>query len=112
MFSPAKVSTIQYTTNSSPSDFIAYAKVIFKAAFNECRAPQDLMVRVCKLLQDADAFTGFMEFVNKMAAIDSEWNLWVQFVFSTCHCYLTLFLAVQGSNWKLQLLNGSHIRHI
>ena len=45
----------------------------------------------------------FMQFVHKIAEIDDVWKLWVDFVFTNCYCYLTLYLVFRHSNWKLRL---------
>ena len=61
------------------------------------------MVRLSALLQDIDSLSNFMNFVHQIAEKDAVWNLWVNFVFINCYCYLKLYLAIRGSNWRLRL---------
>ena len=92
-----------YTTHSNPSHLIDNVKCILDAALKESRTPYELMVRLTELSQDIDVLSNFMNFVHKMAEKDAVWNLWVNFVFTNCHCYLTLYLAIRSCNWKLRL---------
>ena len=73
------------------------------AGIKESRSPYDLMLRVNTLMQEIDSFANFMQFIYKMGEADSVCNLWVDFVLTNCYCYLTLYLAIRGSNWKLHL---------
>jgi len=61
------------------------------------------MVQCEALLQDSDEFTSFKEFANQIANNDATWSLWYGFVFNNCYCYLTLYLSIRSSNWKLRL---------
>ena len=90
-----------YHTN--PSGLMANVKSILEAGIKESRSPYDLMVQVNTLMQEIDSFANFMQFIYEMGEADSVWNLWVDFVFINCYCYLTLYLAICGSNWKLCL---------
>ena len=92
-----------YIAQSNPANLTDNVRSILAAVLNESQSPHHLIERVCGLLQDTDALTGFMGFINQMADRDSVWNLWVNFVFSNCYCYITLFLVIRGSNWKLRL---------
>ena len=44
-----------------------------------------------------------MKFVHRMAELDDIWKLWVDFVFVNCYSYVGLYLAIQGSDWKLRV---------
>ena len=92
-----------YITQFNPANLTDNVRSILAAILNESQSSHHLTERVCGLLQDTDALTGFMGFVNQMADRDSEWNLWVNFMFSNCYCYITLFIVIRGSNWKLRL---------
>lgn len=48
-------------------------------------------------------YAQFRDYVSKMAAIDSTWMFWEQFVFQDCLAYITLHLGVRCSNWTLQV---------
>ena len=39
----------------------------------------------------------------QMAEKDKVWNLWADFVFVNCYCYIMLYLGVRSSNWNLRL---------
>ena len=43
----------------------------------------------------------FFAFVHVQT--DETWKFWVQFVFYNCYCYISLYLAIRGSNWDLRM---------
>ena len=92
-----------FVSHTSPAHLMENVRCILEAGIKESRSPYNLMVRLNVLLEDMDSLPNFMQFVHKMAKIDSVWRLWVGFVFTNCYCYLTLYLAIRGSNWKLRL---------
>ncbi len=48
-------------------------------------------------------YAKFREFVTRMAALDSTWKFWEQFVFQDCLAYIMLYLGVRCSNWTLRV---------
>jgi len=48
-------------------------------------------------------YAQFRDYVSKMAAIDSTWRFWEQFVFQDCLAYIMLHLGVRCSNWTLRV---------
>ena len=94
-----------YINHTNPTGLLDNVKCILEVGIKESQSPYDLMVRLDTLMQDIDSFANFMQFFHKMAEVDSVWKLWVDFVFTNCHCYLTLYLAILGGNWKLRLIS-------
>ena len=92
-----------YTTNTNPSYLVENVKCILIAAIDNRRSPHQLMVHIEALLQDNASLTGFKEFVNRMAQRDAVWCPWADFVLINCDCYITLYLAIQSSNWNLRV---------
>ena len=92
-----------YVYHTNPTDLMENVKCFLEAGIKESQSPYNLMVRLDTLMQEIDSLANFMKFVHKMAEIDDVWKLWVDFVFTNCYCYLTLYLAIRGSNWKLRL---------
>ena len=86
-----------YTTNTN------LVENILTAAIDNSRSPYQLIVRIKALLQDNAYLTNFKEFANQMAQRDAVWYLWVDFVLTNCYIYITLYLAIQSSNWNLRV---------
>lgn len=42
-----------------------------------------------------------------MAAADTNWKFWIQFVFKDALAYIGLYLAIRSGNWLLRLASKS-----
>jgi len=67
------------------------------------KSPQHLMKRTHELVKDSCIDKNFKDFVEEMSAADQTWKFWVQFIFRDCFSYISLYLAVKCSNWKLRI---------
>ena len=90
-----------YVTSCDIKNLTNSAKSILSKAFQENHLPNHLTRQIKQLIEDSNTEENFMKFVYEQT--DHTWKLWVQFVFSDCYCYITLYLAVRGSNWNLCL---------
>ena len=77
------------------------AKCILSNAIQESQSPDHLIQQIRQLLEDLHIEEKFMNFIHEQA--DDTWKLWVQYVFQDCYCYITLYLALDGSNWDLRV---------
>ncbi len=64
---------------------------------------EDVLTKVERITEETRASTLFIEFVEKRAQDDDTWRLWKQFVFTDCMAYLSLYLGIRSSNWKLRM---------
>ena len=82
-------------------DFPKNAKCILFTGISEERLPQDIMERIATLMEDNNTSSKLMQFISEMSQKDDTWRFWYQFVFKDCYSYLSLYLAIRSSNWKL-----------
>ena len=82
-------------------DFPKNAKCILFTGISEERLPQDIMERIATLMEDNNTSSKLMQFISEMSQKDDTWKFWYQFVFKDCYSYLSLYLAIRSSNWKL-----------
>ena len=85
------------------TDLIQNAKCIISTSIIEKRPPHHLMTRITQLLEDSETHENFKIFVEQLAQKDNTVKFWYQFVFMDCLSYLSLYLAIRSSNWKLCL---------
>jgi len=65
-----------------------------------------LILNISEMIPEGQANAGyahFRDYASKMAAIDSTWRFWEQFVFQDCLAYIMLHLGVRCSNWTLRV---------
>ena len=43
------------------------------------------------------------KFINTNTSASKTWQFWAQFVFQDCFAYVTLYLAIHGGKWDLQM---------
>ena len=87
----------------NPSDLLNNVHCILASGIQESCSPQHLLSRVDTLIHETNGLDNFMRFVYQMAEVDDTWKLWVDFVFVNCYSYITLYLAIRGSDWKLRI---------
>ena len=85
------------------TDLIQDAKCIISTSITEKHPPHHLMIRISQLLEDDETHKKFKLFMEQLIAKDNTLKFWYQFIFMDCFCYLSLYLAIRSSNWKLRL---------
>ena len=96
-----------YVAEVNPSDLLNNVHCILASGIQESCSPQHLLSRVDTLIHETNGLDNFMRFVYQMAEVDDTWKLWVDFVFVNCYSYITLYLAIRGSDWKLRISSSS-----
>ncbi len=92
-----------YCVYTDQHSVLEAAKCILSSAIEQSRSPDDVMKRIEQLIDDADMNSKFMDYVEKRAICDDTWRFWKQFVLVDCYSYVGLYLAIRGSNWRLQV---------
>lgn len=62
-----------------------------------------LLFDILELVNEAKAINKFQEFVETKSLSDKTWQLWANFVFQDCFCYISLFLSLRTSDWELRV---------
>lgn len=75
---------------------------IISSSLEDDVAPIDLIDKV-KIAADEFAMKDdFFKFLEEKIEADQTWKFWHEFVFHSCFSYITLYLAIKGSNWDLR----------
>ena len=64
--------------------------------------PEYTMLRIEGLLEETELYPNFLQFIRTMRLMDT-WKFWAGFVFEDGYWYVSLYLAIRGSNWQLRL---------
>lgn len=64
---------------------------------------EDVLTKVENIIGETKASALFLDFLGEKAKDDDTWKHWIQFVFTDCMAYLSLYLGIRSSNWNLRM---------
>ena len=90
-------------SNPQQSELLTILQTNLTEAIHNGVDSHSVLLSAQELISEAQATDGFKQFLYRQAKIDSTWQLWTNFVFNDCFCYVGLFIAIRTSNWDLRL---------
>lgn len=93
------LSTLLWTCNTLD----IFSQRLGKLSDYDENSTERVMARIEVLLAETNTSIQFEKFVSEKTLSDDTWRFWHQFVFVDCMAYVSLYLAIRSSNWKLRM---------